>query len=238
MTRSLTHEDDVETTIATGHDTDGTLPIELPEGARPDWIITASYDEEPFEPEGDYFPYTITFDGTMWTTTANTQYAPWVSAVDEVQKALTEFDLRHRDPWAVLTRYFKIFHDQEVGVFEGPYGHRFVSMPTPEWREIVGFTPEAWCNHDAPGTGPGDRCECGEIIPATPAAVSALDDCYADHRAYHSGEVFFLTLWTFDETIEEYVLEDQVGGFYGMPEADHARDTFGKSAPVETARAA
>lgn len=213
MTRSLTHEDDVETTIATGHDTDGTLPIELPEGARPDWIITASYNEEPFEPEGDYFPYTITFDGTMWTTTANTQYAPWVTAVDEVQTALTEFDLRHRDPWAVLVRYFKIFHDQEVGVFEGPYDHRFVSMPSKEWREIVGV------EEGTDLTGPDG-------------------DCYAEHRAYHSGEVFFLTLWTFDETIEEYVLEDQVGGFYGMPEADHARYTFGKSAPAETARAA
>jgi hypothetical protein len=24
---------------------------------------------------------------------------------------------------------------------------------------------ERWCNHDAPGTLPGDVCECGEVIP-------------------------------------------------------------------------
>lgn len=45
--------------------------------------------------------------------------------------------------------------DREVSAYAVTFGDPLDS-------EETGGT---WCNHDAPGTVPGDRCECGETVP-------------------------------------------------------------------------
>lgn len=191
--------------ITQGYDDSKTaLPITLPEGTRPDWAVTEAFDPYPEPPFGDTTPCFVVVDGIEYVTTYNSNYAPWRSPSDEVMSALQHFDSAGLDWRKVLPRFFAIFYDQDVAVFDGGGSFEYISLPSKGWREATG------------AERPADQ-----------------DDSFSEWRGYHNDETYTWTLWTLDAGLGEYIAEETVGGIYGIDasqDLDHVLWLFGKSA--------